>query len=123
VAFGIAHLTHLIEQIAAQLSAVQTELSQLPDKARFDALEALINTMAQSQADLDSALDSLGTAMDTGIQQILTAVNDIATRVGPSIDLSAEVARVQKAASDIATAAGTVQGLDVAPVPPTPPTP
>jgi hypothetical protein len=120
MAFGIEKLTRLVQQMAAQLDAVHTELRQLPDNARFDALE---KQLMATQQDLDASLDALGTAMDTGIQQILAAVQDIAGRVGPGVDLSAEVARVQKAASDIANAASQVQGLDVAPVPPTPPTP
>jgi hypothetical protein len=113
--FGVDHLTRLVQQMTTRLEVVIATTN-----ARFDALE---KQLMANQQDLDASLDALGTAMDTGIASILQAVQDIAGRVGPSVDLSAEVARVQKAASDIANAASSVQGLDVAPVPPTPPTP
>lgn len=76
-------------------------------------------------ADLDAALDAFEKASDAAETEIENAVNDLLTKVGGTVDVSAEVARIQAAQQKLQQAADAIQTQDQGtnPVPPGPPQP
>lgn len=85
-------------------------------RRHFDEVAAeILRKVAQvagSQQDLDAALDALDAQLKTSTDAILKAVQDIQGKVGPSVDLSAEISRIQGEAATIKSAGDQVTALD-----------
>jgi len=80
-------------------------------------IEKVVTQMASGIAELDAALTALDTQISSSTAAILAAVNDIIAHLPPTVDLSAEIARIQAEAAAIKTASDQVQALDVQPAP------
>jgi hypothetical protein len=74
-----------------------------------ERLESMVTKMAASQADLDAALSTFETALTAQITEIQNSVAAILAKVGPSIDLSAEVTRIQTASTELQSAADAIK--------------
>lgn len=71
-----------------------------------------ITKMASTQADLDTAIKSIGTLVtndDAVITQLLGLVQSIITKVGGSVDLTTEVTALTSIQSTITTQADQLQ--------------
>ena len=70
--------------------------------------------MAATQADLDAVVTSLGTLVtndDALIQQLMTLVQSIITKVGGTVDLTNEVTALQSIQASVTTQAGEITGV------------
>ena len=88
---------------------------------RFDRLERRLTLMASSIADLDAALTAWEAENDAAIAEVQAAVSDILAKVPPSVDTTAEIARLNAGMAKQKAAADSVKALDTTPPPgPTP---
>jgi hypothetical protein len=78
--------------------------------------------MAATQADMDAALTAFEQAVQADISEIQAALTAIQQKIGPSVDLSAEVARIQAVQQSLQAEADAVKAA-ANPTPPPTPTP
>lgn len=101
------------------------------DTCQLDRIERKIDAMANTLQDLDQGLTDFEAAADAADaadaaaeQEILAAVKDIQSKIGPGVDLAPELARIQAAqqkraaaSAGLRTATDAVKAIDVPPTP------
>ena len=68
--------------------------------------------MASTIQELDDALTAFETASDAAETEIQQAVNDILAKVGPTVDVAPEIARLQAAQQKLQAAADAIKAKD-----------
>lgn len=101
------YLTALVERMAAEMAVGLLSIDQ-----RLVALEGTVTEMAMTITDLDTALTALETSNTAAFVEIDSAVQAILAKVGPSVDLSPEVARVQAAEAAVQAGADKIKALN-----------
>jgi len=88
---------------------------------RLTALEGKVTAMAGTVADLDAALTAYETAEQAALTEINAAVAAIQAKVGPGVDLTNEITRINNVQQSLQAAADAIQQAAQMGVTPTPP--
>ena len=104
-AFGIESLRRFLEKQFGDIDH------------RLRSIDGKVGKLMATLQDLDQALTDFEAAQDSANAEVLAAVNDILAKVGPAVDVSAEVARIKAAQQKQSDAADAINALDVKPAP------